>query len=141
MADVTPRPAPSLRELGREFIGYTAASAVALVVDLGTLVFLVDQGVHYLLAATIAFLIGMLVVYVASIRWIFGWRSYKERVRFEIGFFLFTGVVGLGINLGILWLGAEVLGVYYLYAKAASVAIVFSWNFLSRKLMLFTPRI
>jgi putative flippase GtrA len=141
MPNVAPQQAQGLRQLGREFVGYTAASAVALIVDLGTLVFLVGQGMQYLIAATIAFLAGMIVVYFASVKWIFGWRSYKERVTSEISIFLFTGVVGLGINLGILWLGTSVLGIYYLYAKAASVAIVFTWNFLSRKLMLFTSRL
>jgi putative flippase GtrA len=139
MAKVTRLKRQPLGQLVREFVGYTAASAVALAADLATLVFLVEQGVHYLTAATVAFLIGLGIVYLASVRWIFGWRSYGTRPHLEIGFFLFTGAVGLVMNLAIMWVGVDVLGLWYLIPKAISVGFTFTWNFVSRKLMLFTP--
>ena len=128
-----------VRELLVEFIAYTAASAIALAVDVGTLVLFVEHGVHYLLAGAVAFLLGLLVVYLASIWWIFSWRTYRQDQRLEAGVFLFTAAVGLVLNLGIMWIGTDILDLYYLVPKAVSVAFVFSWNFLSRKLMLFTP--
>ena len=128
-----------LKVLIAEFVGYTAASAVALVADLGTLMLLVRHGVAYLLAATASFLIGMLIVYLASTWWIFSWRAHKGRPHMEVGFFLFTGAVGLAMNLGIMWVGTTLLGLYYLIPKIVSVAFVFTWNFLSRKVILFTP--
>lgn len=124
--------------LVREVLGYTVASAVALVVDLALLVFLTEAGVHYLLAATIAFLVGMLVVYLASVRWIFSWRSHKERKHIEIGVFLLTGLIGLLLNLGILWILTSVFGIFYLLSKFVSVGFVFTWHFVTRKLLLFT---
>ena len=128
-----------LRQLVAEFIGYTAASAVALVADLGTLTLLVSHGVYYLVAATISFLVGLVIVYLASTWWIFSWRSYEGKPRIELGFFLFTGVVGLALNLGIMYVGTALLGFYYLIPKLVSVAFVFAWNYLSRKIVLFTP--
>jgi len=128
-----------LRVLIREFLGYTAASAVGLVVDLGVLVLLTEAGFHYLLSATLAFLAGMLVVYLASVRWIFLWRTHGERQHLEVGVFVATGVIGLLLNLGIMWLLTSVLGVFYLFSKLVSVGFVFTWHFASRKLILFTP--
>lgn len=128
----------TLRALARELVGYTAASAVALVVDLGVLVALTESGVHYLAAATLAFLAGMLVVYLASVRWIFPWRTHRERKHIEVGVFIATGIVGLLLNLGIMWLLTSALGVFYLISKLVSVGFVFTWHFVSRRLILFT---
>lgn len=128
----------SLGVLFREFLGYTAASAVALVVDLGILVLLTESGVHYLIAATLAFIAGMLVVYLASVRWIFTWRTHESRQHIEVGVFVVTGVIGLLLNLGIMWLLTSVLGIFYLFSKLVSVGFVFTWHFVSRKLILFT---
>ena len=129
----------SLGVLAREVFWYTAASAVALVVDLAALVLLTEAGVHYLVAATVAFLLGMLVVYLASVCWIFDWRTHRDRKHIEVAVFLGTGVVGLLLNLGIMWLLTSVLGVFYLFSKLVSVGFVFTWHFISRRLMLFTP--
>lgn len=128
----------NLRSLFRELVGYTAASAVALVVDLAVLIALTESGVHYLAAATLAFLAGMVVVYVASVRYIFSWRTHRERQDIEVGVFVATGVVGLLLNLGIMWLLTSVVGLFYLISKLVSVGIVFTWHFASRKLILFT---
>jgi putative flippase GtrA len=122
----------------RELIGYTAASVVALAVDLAVLVLLTESGVHYLVAATTAFLAGMFVVYLASVKWIFSWRTHRERRHIEAGVFLATGAIGLLLNLGIMWTLTSALGFYYLYSKLVSVGVVFAWHFVSRKLILFT---
>ena len=122
-----------------EFVRYTAVSAIALVVDLVVLTLLVEAGLHYLLAATVAFIIGMVVVYAASINWVFNWRRHEGRPPFEFSVFVLIGLAGLALNLLIMWVGTDVLGFYYLLSKILSVAVVFTWHFVARKLLLFTP--
>lgn len=129
----------SLGVLAREAFWYTAISAVALVIDLGVLVLLTEIGTHYLVAATVAFLLGMFVVYLASVRWIFIWRTHREEKHIEVGIFLATGLVGLLLNTGVMWALTSVLGIYYLFSKLVAVGFVFTWHFVSRKLTLFTP--
>ena len=122
----------------REFVGYTAGSAAALLVDVGLLIVLVEQGFDEVLAATLAFMAGMGVIYLLSIRWIFSTRTYKGRMYTEFVIFFVIGVIGLLINALIMWLGTAVLAQYYLLSKAVSVVVVFLWNFAARKRMLFT---
>ena len=133
--------APSFEALGsstlHEFIRYFAASFVALAVDIGVLWLLTSIfGVEYLLSAAVSFLLGLTIVYLASIYWIFETRNMRSP-GVEFGIFLIIGLIGLGINEGVLWLLTGGLGLYYLVSKIASVFIVFSWNFLARKYFLF----
>jgi len=48
-----------------------------------------------------------------------------------------VGVVGLGLNEGLLWLFTDRLQVYYLASKCIAASLVFFWNFGMRKALLF----
>jgi len=121
----------------REFIRYVVASLIALVFDAGTLVLMTSFfGVSYLISGAIAFLLGLLVIYLLSVRWVFERRGTRSAI-FEFVVFALIGVVGLGINEVILWILTGYLGFFYLISKIASVAVVFVWNFFARKHVLF----
>jgi len=121
----------------REFIRYFAASLVALVFDVAGLALMTSVlGVPYLISATISFSIGLAIVYVASICWVFENRSNMHRAA-ECTIFVLIGVVGLGINDLVLWLFTSHLGWFYLSSKFVSIFFVFSWSFLARKFVLF----
>ena len=121
----------------QEFIRYFTASLVALVVDAGSLYILTSLlGVPYLYSGAITFLLGLTIVYVLSITWVFEHRtSVHPGIEFLI--FAIIGVVGLAINEGVLYVLTGLFGLYYLLSKAASVIIVFTWNFFARKYLLF----
>lgn len=120
-----------------EFIRYFAASAVALAVDVGFLWFLTSVlGVQYLISGALAFLLGLGVVYILSVRWVFEQRSLHDW-KAEFLVFAFIGIVGLGLNELILWFFTGLFGFFYLVSKIASVFVVFSWNFGVRKWFLF----
>jgi putative flippase GtrA len=132
---------PSVSIIGssglHEFIRYFAASALALIADVGSLWLLTSVlGVPYLWSGAIAFLIGLSMVYVLSVRWVFEKRALHDW-RAEFLVFALIGVVGLGLNELVLWLLTGYLGLFYLFSKAASVVVVFSWNFGARKWLLF----
>lgn len=121
----------------REFVRYFAASLVALVVDAGSLALMTSVlGVQYLISGGVAFTLGLITVYVLSIRWVFETRHMRS-VWVEFLVFLIVGVIGLGINEGVLWLLTGVFGLFYLVSKIASVLVVFTWNFFARKALLF----
>lgn len=120
-----------------EFIRYFVASLIALAVDFGTLWALTSlAGVSYLISGAIAFTIGLAVVYILSVFWVFSARNVRNR---SVEFLLFAviGVVGLALNEAILYALTTVFGLFYLLSKAASVIVVFSWNFAARKWLLF----
>lgn len=134
-------PTPALSALGsqgtREFIRYFLASLIALFVDVGSLAILSEWlSVPYLWAGGIAFLLGLLVVYILSIRWVFESRQIKSPIA-EFLLFALIGLVGLLINEGMLWLFTGFLGLHLLASKLLSVVAVFSWNFFARRTLLF----
>ncbi|MCR4325557.1 MAG: GtrA family protein [Patescibacteria group bacterium] len=144
-ADIVTSPeremAPSIEALGsstaHEFLRYFVASAVALVVDAGSLALMISVfGVPYLISGAIAFCLGVATIYLLSIRWVFEKRAFKS-AQAEFALFLIIGIVGLGINELILWVLTGQFGFFYLFSKGASVFVVFLWNFFARKTLLF----
>lgn len=116
---------------------YGFVGGLAFLVDYGTLVLLTEfAGMHYLLAATISFILGLITNYLLSITWVFNQHKLNNRwVEFLL--FAFIGVVGLGLNDAIMFLCTERCGIHYMLSKIIATAIVFFWNFLARKLILF----
>lgn len=128
-----------LHQTGAELIRYFAASALALAVDFGLLVVLTEAvGLHYQVSGALAFVCGAAVIYLLSIRWVFATRRMAGRPSAELAIFVAIGVVGLGLNHVMLGLGTEDLGLPYEVSKIGSVGAVFTWNFIARKLTLFT---
>jgi putative flippase GtrA len=113
------------------------ASLVAFSVDFAVLALLTEAaGIHYLLSAGISFLLGSSVSYLLSILWVFPVRRLDSRLV-EYALFVFVGMVGLGLNEGLLWAFTEGLGIYYLLSKVIAACLIFFWNFAARKLLLF----
>lgn len=117
---------------------YLFASALALAVDAGTYVALIRLGgVQYLVSAPLGFVLGVIVIYFLSTRWVFRERRISDARR-EFVIFVFIGILGLLLNELIIFLGVDRLALSYELAKIASAGIVFSFNFGARKLLLFT---
>lgn len=120
-----------------QWLRYGIVGGTAFIADYGSLYLLTDiVGLHYLWSAAIAFIIGLVVNYLLSISWVFA-TSRRTNVWFEFIVFAIIGVVGLGFNELIMWCGCDLLGLHYMLTKLVSTAIVFIWNFLARKFVLF----
>lgn len=134
-------PTPALSALGsqstREFIRYFLASLIALTVDVGALAVMSEWlNVPYLWAGGIAFTLGLIVIYILSIRWVFEKRHLRSPFA-EFLLFALIGIVGLLVNEGMLWLFTGFLGFHLLSSKLLSVTAVFSWNYIARRTLLF----
>jgi putative flippase GtrA len=70
-----------------------------------------------------------------SLLWVFSKSAYRRHV--EISIFSLIGVVGLGLNLVIIWLFTSVFGLFYLESKLLAVVVVFFWSFGARKFLLY----
>jgi putative flippase GtrA len=124
----------------RQVTGYVGASALALAVDV-LLLWLLVSGfrVPYLAAAFISFSAGTVVVYWLSIRHVFDYRRLEDW-RPEFAVFAALGLVGLAVNLTVMYSLVDGLGLHYLVAKVGAAGFTFITNFLLRRWMLFTPR-
>lgn len=127
-----------LRKLADESFRYVAASALALAVDFGIYSGLIRLGgVDYLVAAPIGFGLGLAVVYVLSVRWVFGHRRLAN-ARAEFALFALIGLAGMALNQMVVYAGVEQFALSYEAAKVVSAGTVFTFNFVTRKLLLFT---
>jgi putative flippase GtrA len=127
------------REL-REAAVYTAGAAAAFITDFALLWALVEKaGLHYLVAASISFLAGTVVVYWVSVRHAFQYRRVADR-RAEFGYFATIGVTGIVLNLGLMFALVDLLHLHYLLAKVGAATITFVTNFAMRRGLLFTER-
>lgn len=139
-----PKPArlslPMLIGFAKDAVGYGAASAVALAVDYSSLVVLNSVfHVGYLTAAFAAFMLGLIVAYVLNTRFVFKGRS-RYSARGELVGFVVTGLIGLALNQALMFGFVSGLGMPVAAAKAPTVGFVFTFNFLSRRFILFHGR-
>jgi putative flippase GtrA len=120
-----------------QFARYVFVGGLAFILDIGTLYLLTSKAsVHYLVSAAVAFLLGLTVNYLLSRAWVFP-RRVLQNSTVEFAIFAVIGVVGLGLNELGMWLLSSVVGLYYLYSKIVTTAVVFFWNFTARKMSLF----
>jgi putative flippase GtrA len=124
-------------DLFQQLCRYGFVGAIAFAFDFVSLFALAHfGGVHYLVAAGMAFLIGLSVNYVLSIKWVFYIRSIGDK-RIEFLLFGVIGLAGLGLNELFIWFFTEIAGFHYLASKIVSTMFVYLWNFFARKYSLF----
>ncbi len=124
----------------RQFVLYGAISVAALAVDYGLLIFLTEYvGIYYLVSASISFLAGMFLVYVASISYIFDERRLSSR-SVELTGFVAIGLAGLLLNGLLLWAITTGTPLSYQLAKLPTAGIVFLFNYVARRNLLFSTR-
>jgi putative flippase GtrA len=116
-----------------------AVSVVALAVDFSVLELCVHAlGLPALPASVLGYLTGGVLQYVLCSYWVFSTNVKNDAV----GFLAFTllSLVGLGITWLVMLLAHDTVGWPIELAKGIAVGLAFTWNFLSRKYLLFrTP--
>lgn len=120
-----------------QLMRYTIVGGIAFVVDYGSLWLLTEfAGLHHLLSAAIAFILGLVCNYLISTAWVFGESKVSNR-WLEFAAFAIIGIVGLGFNEVVIYLCTDILGLHYMASKLVSTVIVFFWNFFARRFILF----
>ena len=123
--------------VGYQLFRYLLTGGLAFCVDFATLWCLTEYvGIHYLLSATIAFMVGLGITYGMSIVWIFSERRLTN-VLAEFIVFTMIGIVGMGLNELVIWLCTDFLQWHYMLSKFLSVVVVTAWNFPTKRLILF----
>ncbi len=120
-----------------EFVKYFIAGGLAFIVDFSILMLLYRLfHVHYLMATAIGLLFGFTITYLLSIKWVFRYRSVSDQ-KSEVSIFFFIGIIGFILSELIMWIGVDILLLTVPMTKLIAAGIVFVWNFLIRKILLF----
>ncbi len=118
---------------------YLFVGSVSAILDISILFILTEYvNLYYLVSATLSFVIGGIVNYVLSKIWIFTKNKYQASK--EILFFFIIGFIGLLFNGIVLWILTTTFNLWYILSKIIAIFIVFLWNFLARKYLLFTAK-
>lgn len=122
-----------------ELIRYALASAIALGADASLLWALVNRaGWFYIPASIASFMIGAVVAYLLSVRFVFRYRPVRNR-SLEFGSFVSLGVVGLLVNTATLAIAVSAVGLGIMAAKMLAAGFTFATNFTLRRQLLFAP--
>ena len=119
-----------------QVLRYGVVAVIAACVDTGVL-WLLNKPlkVQYLVAGLAGFVCGLAVNFLLARRFVFG--ATKLSPASELGAYAVIGVIGLGLTELILFIGIGGFGAYVLVAKAAALVIVFFWNFLARRYLIY----
>ena len=126
-------------KLSIQIIRYFFIGGVAFIIDFSILFFMTSLlNVNYLISAGIAFILGLIVNFALSISWIFnkGSFSWGSLAGKYFLVFIFTGLIGLGLNQFFIYAFTEFLNMNYLVSKLITVPLVLLWNFFSRKILI-----
>lgn len=115
---------------------YFVVAAIGLAADYAVLIFLKEiVGLHYLVAVAGGFMVGLIINYILSNRYVFGAPKGSHRVIFIL--FGLVGIGGLVILDVLVWLFTGVFGLNYIASKTVATIFVFAWNFLVRRLLFY----
>jgi len=112
-------------------------SGAAFIVDAGLLWILSQFGLHYLIGTVVGFLVGVSVHYFLSVNFVFMEKAAVGKAK-EVVIYITIGVVGLALTVLFMWLFTDVAGLFFMVSRALAMIIVFIWNFVMRKLVLYS---
>lgn len=137
-----------MRKLIEQVAKFGIVGIIAFIIDWGILNILVGFfHMHNVLASAISFTISLIFNYFASMKYVFKHRPDMARWM-EMLIFLFSAVVGLFINMVIIWLSTYGMNkdafisqhLEYLFrtniGKLVATVVVGIWNFVIRKWLL-----
>jgi putative flippase GtrA len=119
-----------------QFFRYFVSGIIATLTDFIIIYALTDGfGLWYLYSGIISFICALSVSYVLNRFWTF--NNKDRRFGRQLTIFLIVAIIGLLINNGLMVIGVEILGLWYIFAKAIATIIALIWNFLGQKYFTF----
>lgn len=119
---------------------FTFTGGLGFVIDYGLLIGLTEiAGLNYLWSATISFCVAVIVVYILSVKWVYGAKSLtlnKRQKMTQFVIFIVLSAIGLLINNFIIYCGVELMESHYALTKIFASGAVMVFNFITRKILI-----
>ncbi len=123
-------------------IRYLIAGGTSTAIDLGILFALTEYvGWHYLVSATAAFCVAVVVSFVLQKFYTFGDRSASGKaVATQSAFYLGLQITNIGINAAFMYALVEWAGLWYFFAQIIAAATIAVGSFFVYRFVIFHPR-
>ncbi len=122
------------------FVRSIASGSASSLLDFITLILLVEVfNFHYLTGGIFGLILGTTVNYFISVFWIFNSRRVDSK-KIEYIIFIFLGLIGGILNILLFWFLTDSLEIFYMLSRIIAAALVFIFNFLARKVILFSKK-
>lgn len=127
----------------RQFVSYFFVGGAAAVVEWVLFALFANAlHIHYILATCLAFVFSTTANWILGRLWTFrDNKAYENRKVKEIFLVFAVSAIGLLFNMGLMYLFVTVLGLdsaaLKTVSKIAATGIVFFWNFLVRKFVIY----
>jgi putative flippase GtrA len=120
-----------------KLIGYTGISIIALGFDLVIFSANVANGLNHTFAAALGYVCGLVVHFLLSRHLVFGSKARGKRIFVEALGYLLSGLAGLIITVGVVFLASDIIGLGSAISKAAAVLFSFVCVYLMRSRIVF----
>ena len=123
------------QKLINQILKFGVVGVIAFLIDYGLLYILTEYAnIYYLISSIISFTVSLIFNYILSIKWVFD--VTKKQTYKEVFVFVVLSVIGLGINQLVMYLGSDIMYIYYMLTKLVATVIVMIWNFITRKIFI-----
>ena len=124
-----------MKNLLTQLIKFGIVGVIAMVIDIGVLM-LLKEVIHLdvLLSSALSFSVSVVANYYLSMRFVFKGKDTNKTKEFVV--FVILSIGGLLLNQFIMWLGTEVMSIYYMWVKLSAVIFVPIYNFVTRKIFI-----
>lgn len=117
--------------------GYLIVGGLATVVEWACFwLFAEKAGIAYLLATALAFAVSTFANWLFGRLLVFRGKQRQSLLK-EIGSVYLASIVGLLLNLLIMFVMVQLLGIGKMFAKVTATILVFAYNYLVRKLVIY----
>lgn len=124
-----------MKKLIIQIVKFGIVGVIATLIDVGVLMLLKEiLHVGVLTASAVAFSVSVVANYILSMLFVFN-GSQNGKVK-EFIVFVVLSIGGLLLNQLVMWLGTEVMDIYYLGVKLFAMLFVPVYNFVTRKIFL-----
>jgi len=125
-----------------QLIKFGLVGLAGTIIDVGVLNLLHQVfAVMVYLAATISFTLAVINNFLLNKYWTFKDKeAYRTKSHIQFFQFIFVSVIGLLINLGLMYLLIEYFGFWFNWAKLGAIIVVLFWNFFANKFWTFRKK-
>ena len=122
----------------KEFLLYIIVGGIATVAEWVVFFLLGKVSCHYAVATAIAYILSTFVNWLVGRILVF--KESNQPLLKEILSVYLASIVGLLLNLLIMWVAVDLINANEMLSKIVATGIVFVYNFLVRKLLIYKNR-